>query len=84
MAHNDSHLLRRQAMNVAHEQSNGILGRPPSSPLNETGCRNLGSENEIDANCLSPAILAPEEAPRVNVMRLAPNWRQGCRQPSGT
>lgn len=62
IVHNDSHDPLRQASNVSHELSHGILLHPPTEPFNEYGCRNLNQEYEDEANWLGPALLISEEA----------------------
>ncbi len=62
IVHNDSHDPLRQASNVSHELSHGILQHPPTEPFNEYGCRNLNQEYEDEANWLGPALLISEEA----------------------
>lgn len=62
IVHNDSHHPRRQASNIAHELSHGILQHPPTEPFNEHGCRNFNQVIEEEANWLGPALLISEEA----------------------
>ena len=62
IVHNDSHNRLRQASNVAHELSHGILMHPPTAPFNEYGCRNFNKEYEDEANWLGPTLLISEEA----------------------
>lgn len=62
IVHNDAHHPHRQAANIAHELSHGILGHPPSVPLDERGCRHLNKALEDEANWLGPALLVSEEA----------------------
>lgn len=62
IVHNDSHHPRRQASNIAHELSHGILQHPPTEPFNEHGCRNFNQAIEEEANWLGPALLISEEA----------------------
>lgn len=62
IVHNDSHRRPRQASNIAHELSHGILGHPPMPPLDDIGCRNYNKDLEDEANWLAPALLISEEA----------------------
>ncbi len=62
IVHNDSHSRLRQASNVAHELSHGILMHPPTAPFSEYGCRNFNKEYEDEANWLGPTLLISEEA----------------------
>jgi len=60
--HNDSHHPRRQASNIAHELSHGILGHMPMPVLDKHGCRYFNKKQEDEANWLGPALLISEEA----------------------
>ncbi|OCQ93492.1 zinc peptidase [Nostoc sp. MBR 210] len=62
IVHNDAHSLLRQASNVSHELSHGILQHQPDEVFNECGCRNFNQEYEDEANWLGPALLISEEA----------------------
>ncbi len=62
IVHNDAHDPLRQAANVCHELSHGILQHPPDKIFNECGCRNFNQEYEDEANWLGPALLISEEA----------------------
>jgi Zn-dependent peptidase ImmA (M78 family) len=62
IVHNDAHHRSRQAANLAHELSHGILGHPPTTPFNDWGCRNIDKSLEDEANWLGPALLVSEEA----------------------
>ena len=62
IVHNDAHHPRRQASNIAHELSHGILGHPLTPPLNDHGCRHFDKAIEDEANWLGPALLISEEA----------------------
>ena len=62
IVHNDSHDPQRQASDIVHELSHGILQHPPTVPLSEHGCRNFNKEIEEEANWLGPALLISEEA----------------------
>jgi Zn-dependent peptidase ImmA (M78 family) len=60
--HNDSHHFYRQAANISHELSHGILGHMPMPVLDEYGCRYFNEEQEDEANWLGPALLISQEA----------------------
>jgi Zn-dependent peptidase ImmA (M78 family) len=60
--YNDAHHRHRQASSISHEISHGILGHPPTPPLNEYGCRHYDKAIEDEANWLGPALLISEEA----------------------
>jgi Zn-dependent peptidase ImmA (M78 family) len=62
IVYNDAHHPRRQAADLAHEISHGILGYPPSPILDEYGCRQFNRTHEEEANWLGPALLISEEA----------------------
>lgn len=59
--HNDAHHPRRQSSNIAHELSHGILGHPPTPPLNEYGCRNFNKNIEDEATWLGSTLLIPRD-----------------------
>jgi Zn-dependent peptidase ImmA (M78 family) len=62
IVYNDSHSLGRQASNISHELSHGILLHSPGAALNENGCRNWDENMENEADWLSGALLISEEA----------------------
>lgn len=62
IVHNDAHTPQRQASNIIHELSHGILRHPPTEPFGEHGCRNFNQEIEEEANWLGPALLISVEA----------------------
>jgi Zn-dependent peptidase ImmA (M78 family) len=62
IVYNDAHHPRRQAADLAHELSHGLLGHPPTPILNEFGCRQFNRVHEEEANWLGPALLVSEEA----------------------
>jgi hypothetical protein len=62
IVHNDNHHERRQAANIAHELAHGILGHPPTPPLDDLKRRNFDKTIEDEANWLGPALLISEEA----------------------
>lgn len=62
IVHNDVHPLGRQASNIAHELSHGLLLHAPSPVLDILGCRNWKSDIEDEANYLAGALLVPSKA----------------------
>lgn len=60
--YNDGHSPKRQAADVAHELSHGLLLHPPKPPFDETGSRHYDPVLEEEANWLGPALLVSEEA----------------------
>jgi Zn-dependent peptidase ImmA (M78 family) len=62
IVYNDAHHRHRQASSIAHELSHGILGHPPTPPLNKYGCRHYDRAIEDEANWLGHALLISEEA----------------------
>lgn len=62
IVYNDAHPRKRQAADVAHELSHGLLMHPPKPPFNEDGSRDYNPTLEEEANWLGPALLVSEEA----------------------
>jgi Zn-dependent peptidase ImmA (M78 family) len=62
IVYNDAHHPRRQAADLAHEISHGLLGHPPAPALDPFGCRQFNRAHEDEANWLGPALLISEEA----------------------
>ena len=62
IVHNDSHSRGRQASNVAHELSHGLLLHPPVVPIDGRGCRDWHQGLELEANWLAGALLISDEA----------------------
>ena len=62
IVNNDSHSPGRQASNVSHELSHGLLLHPPTPALDKRGCRYWNHEIEEEANWLSGVLLTPDEA----------------------
>jgi Zn-dependent peptidase ImmA (M78 family) len=60
--HNDSHLLGRQASNLAHELSHALLLHPPLPPIDSCGCRDWDPVLEEEAEWLAGALLVSDEA----------------------
>ena len=59
---NDAHTPGRQANDVGHELSHGLLHHTPTAAIDGRGCRVWDSETEEEANWLSGALLVPDEA----------------------
>ena len=66
---NDAHILGRQASDIGHELSHGLLLHTPSSAVDGRGCRLWHRNIEDEANWLSGALLVPEEAALLIVRR---------------
>jgi Zn-dependent peptidase ImmA (M78 family) len=62
IVYNDSHSNGRQASDIAHELSHGILLHPPRPALDAKGCRHWNDDVEDEAEWLSGALLISEEA----------------------
>ena len=62
IVHNDSHTSRRQASDLAHELSHGLLMHPPAPPLDHRGCRFWDQRIEDEAAFLAGALLIPRGA----------------------
>ena len=60
--HNDSHAPNRQAANIAHELSHGILGHIPTPVFDEYGNRQFNAQDEDEANWFGPVLLVPKDA----------------------
>jgi hypothetical protein len=72
IVHNDSHHPGRQANNIVHEISHGLLLHPPMPALGLGGCRNWSSDVEDEATWLAGAILVTDEAALHAVRRSIP------------
>jgi len=59
---NDGHTDGRQASDLAHELSHGLLLHPPVRALDHRGCRDWDAEKEEEANWLAGALLISDEA----------------------
>ena len=59
---NDAHVSGRQASDVGHELSHGLLLHPLAPAIDGRGCRLWDRDVEDEANWLSGALLVPEEA----------------------
>ena len=59
---NDAHVVGRQASDVGHELSHGLLLHTPVAAVDGRGCRVWDSDIEEEANWLTGALLVPEEA----------------------
>lgn len=62
IVYNDAHTKGRQANDIAHELSHGLLLHPPRPALNGNGCRNWNDDMEDEAQWLAGALLISEEA----------------------
>lgn len=62
VVHNDAHESGRQASNIAHELSHGLLQHSPAPALNTIGCRDWDQLIEDEAQWLAGALLITEEA----------------------
>lgn len=60
--HDDAHSRGRQASNLAHELSYGLLLHPPTPALDERGCREWDQTVEDEATWLGGTLLISEEA----------------------
>ena len=60
IVHNDAHVLSRQASNLSHELSHGLLLHPPTPALDDIGCRYWNQDIEDEATWLAGALLIPE------------------------
>lgn len=69
IVHNDSHHPVRQASNLAHELSHGLLLHPPTPALDDRGCRDWDPDVESEADWLAGALLVTEEA-ALRIVRL--------------
>ena len=59
---NDAHVVGRQASDIGHELSHGLLLHTPVAAVDGRGCRVWDRDVEAEANWLSGALLVPEEA----------------------
>ena len=59
---NDAHAPGRQANDVGHELSHGLLLHTPAAAVDGRGCRVWDRDAEAEANWLSGTLLVPEEA----------------------
>ena len=59
---NDAHSPGRQANDIGHELSHGLLLHPATAAMDGRGCRLLDRRVEEEADWLSGALLVPEEA----------------------
>ena len=74
---NDAHASGRQANDVAHELSHGLLLHTPKAAIDERGCRVWDREAEAEADWLSGALLVPEEA-AMQIVRLGWSMREAA------
>ncbi|MCI0156568.1 ImmA/IrrE family metallo-endopeptidase [Leifsonia shinshuensis] len=59
--HNDAHSPGRQNSNIGHELGHGLLGHPPTPPLDANGCRVWDEDVEDEANWLGGCLLVTDE-----------------------
>ena len=71
---NDAHAPGRQANDVGHELSHGLLLHTPAAAIDGRGCRVWDKKAEEEANWLSGALLVPEEA-AIHIVRRG--WLMG-------
>ncbi|WP_284740759.1 ImmA/IrrE family metallo-endopeptidase [Amycolatopsis sp. RTGN1] len=62
VVHNEAHPPGRQASNITHELSHGLLLHPAAPVLDGRGCRNWNPDAEDEANFLAGALLVPSKA----------------------
>lgn len=62
IVNNDSHSNGRQANDVSHELSHGLLHHPPTPAIDEKGCRFWDAKVEEEAQWLGAVLLVPDEA----------------------
>jgi len=62
IVHNDGHTPGRQASDIAHELSHGLLLHPPTPALDDRGCRHWNQDVEDEANWLAGALLITPQA----------------------
>jgi Zn-dependent peptidase ImmA (M78 family) len=61
IVHNDSHSRGRQANDITHELSHGLLLHIPKPALDANGCRDWDEDLEDEADWLSGVLLISEE-----------------------
>lgn len=62
IVHNAAHSRGRQASNITHELSHGLLLHPPTPAVDHRGCRNWNEDFEDQADYLAGALLVPDKA----------------------
>ena len=72
IVHNDAHSSGRQASNVTHEASHGLLLHPPTPALDDRGCRIWDQVIEEEATWLAGVLLVPESAALIIARRGTP------------
>lgn len=68
IVYNDSHVKGRQASDITHEASHGLLLHTPKPALDANGCRDWDDVMEKEADWLASVLLIPEEA-ALNIAR---------------
>lgn len=69
IVYNDSHSKGRQASDITHELSHGLLLHTPKPALATNGCRDWDEDLEDEADWLGGVLLISEEA-ALNIARL--------------
>jgi Zn-dependent peptidase ImmA (M78 family) len=69
VVYNDAHSDGRQANDLCHELSHGLLLHPATPALDDRGCRLWNQDIEDEANWLAGCLLVPEEAALMIVRR---------------
>jgi Zn-dependent peptidase ImmA (M78 family) len=64
IVHNEQHSAPRQASDICHELSHGLLLHEPGVAIDGRGCRSWNSQIEEEANYLAGALLIPGKAAR--------------------
>ena len=77
IVYNDAHAPGRQANDVGHELSHGLLLHAPTAAIDGRGCRVWDGEAEAEANWLSGALLVPEEA-AIQIVRRGWSMREAA------
>lgn len=62
--HNERHSAARQASDICHELSHGLMLHEPSVAIDGRGCRSWNSQIEGEADYLAGALLVPGKAAR--------------------
>lgn len=85
IVHNEEHSPGRQASDIGHELSHGLLLHDPAPAVDGRGCRTWDTEIEDEANFLAGALLVPGKAARWAAKRgmdaLAVACHFGCSEP---
>ena len=68
IVYNDSHSKSRQASDISHEISHGVLLHTPRQVFDGSGCRDWNEDEEDEANWLAGVLLITEAA-AISVVR---------------